>query len=148
MNLDILDRTASTDNTRNMLIYAHLPIETLYYGVSRNLEEPQHKERRELVRKSIEREGLKNPLSCGNVKDDGTYQVNRGNNCLAALLEIGTKEVPCVVCCKPGQVHVPEGEIVDRRRLEELHKSGISGVYEVNAPQCFAVAPSDVKLFE
>ena len=67
-----------------MLIYAHIPIEKLYYGVSRDLEEAQHKDRRGRVRESIEREWLKNPLSCGNVKDDGTYQVNRGNNCLAA----------------------------------------------------------------
>jgi len=132
----------------NMLIYALLPIEKLYYGVSRNLEDPPHKERRRRVRESIEREGLKNPLSCGNVRDDGTYQVNRGNNCLAALIEMGAKKVPCVVCCEPGQSHIPEGEVVDRPRLEALHKSGISGVYEINAPQCFAVAPLDVKLFE
>ena len=131
-----------------MLIYAHLPIEKLYYGVSRNLEETQHKDRRRRVRESIEREGLKNPLSCGNVRDDGTYQVNRGNNCLAALIEISVKEVPCIVCCEPDQTCIPTGELVDEQRLEKLHKSGINKVYEINVPQCFAVAPADVKLFE
>jgi hypothetical protein len=131
-----------------MLIYAHIPIEKLYYGVSRDLEEAQHKDRRGRVRESIEREGLKNPLSCGNVKDDGTYQVNRGNNCLAALIEMGVKEVPCIVCCKPGQTHIPAGEAVDEQGLEKLHKSGINKVYEINVPQCFSVAPSDIKLFE
>jgi hypothetical protein len=130
-----------------MLIYAHLPTEKLYYGVSRNLEEPQHKERRKRVRESIEREGLKNPLSCGNVKDNGTYQVNRGNNCLAALIEMGVKEIPCIVCCKPDQKNNPTGRLVTEDELVELHKSGVSKVYEVDAPQCFAVAPLDVKLF-
>ena len=131
-----------------MLIYAHLPIEKLYYGVSRNLEETQHKERRKRVRESIEQEGLKNPLSCGNVKDNGTYQVNRGNNCLAALVEMNVKEVPCIVCCKPDQKNNPVGRLITEDELVRLHKSGVSKVYEINAPQCFAVAPSDVKLFE
>jgi hypothetical protein len=131
-----------------MLIYAHLTTEKLYYGVSRNLEEPQHKERRKRVRESIEREGLKNPLSCGNVKDNGTYQVNRGNNCLAALIEMGVKEIPCIVCCTSNQKYNPAGEVVDEQGLEKLHKSGIDKVYQTNAPQCFAVAPLDIETFE
>ena len=131
-----------------MLIYAHLPTEKLYYGVSRNLEETRHKERRKRVRESIERGGLKNPLSCGNVKDDGTYQVNRGNNCLAALIEMGVQEIPCIVCCTSDQKYNPAGEVVDEQGLEKVHKSRIDRVYEINAPQCFAVAPSDIETFE
>ena len=130
-----------------MLIYTHLPIEKLYYGVSRDLREERFQQMMRRLRESIEREGLKNPLSCGNVKDDGTYQVNRGNTCLATLIDMGMKEAACIVCCKPDQKNNPTGRLVTEDELVELHKSGVSKVYEVNAPQCFAVAPADVKLF-
>lgn len=130
-------------STQKMLVYCHLPLDRLYFGVSRNLNEPKYVARRNKIKESYQIQGLRNPLSCGNVKDDGTYQVNRGNNCLAALIELNAETTACVVCCKPNQRQIPQGRQVTVGELGELHLNRISQVHEINAPECFAVALND-----
>lgn len=131
------------DNIQKMLIYCRLPVSKLYFGVSRNQRELRYIQKREKVKISIKKYGLLNPLSCGNVKDDGTYQVNRGNNCLAALIDMGNVEVNCIVCCKQYQLNKPLGKEVTVNELTDLHKNRIVKIHEIEAPECFAVELDD-----
>ena len=127
----------------SILIYAKIPIGKLYFGVPRNLNETRYVYAREKIKESILKEGLKNPLCCGNVKQDGTYRVNTGNSRLAALLEMGIETVPCIVCCKEGSSNNPKGIKITISDFNRFFKSGIEKIVDVDYPECFAVMIDD-----
>tara|TARA_Y100000310_G_C20581408_1_gene763180 strand:- start:385 stop:810 length:426 start_codon:yes stop_codon:yes gene_type:complete len=130
-----------------MLIYCHLPKDRLYFGVKKNYDHPVAKKRLKRIKDSIKKIGFLNPFSCGNEKDDGTYQVNRGNSCLQAAMELNIKSIPCVVYCKENQKYIPEGEQVKVSELQKFHKSKIrkvSGEYSIG----FGVYPLLVDKYE
>ena len=127
----------------SILIYAKIPIGKLYFGVPRNLNQDKYVYARKILKASIIKEGLKNPLCCGNVKQDGTYRVNSGNQRLASLLEMGIETVPCIVCCKEGSSNNPKGIKITISDLNKFFKSGIEKILDVDYPECFAVMPDD-----
>ena len=96
----------------------------------------------ERIKDSIKKIGFMNPLSCGNEKDDGTYRVNRGNNCLQAAIELGIKSIPCIVYCRKDQKHIPKGEQVQRSDLHKFHKSEIKQITK-EEPTWFGVYLAD-----
>jgi len=85
--------------------------------------------------------GLKNPLSCSNIRDGGTYVVNRGNQCLAAIMKMDEiEDVSCLVAVDEDQEYVPDGRyIMNMEELESLHPNGIQRV--VDNKDCFQVVP-------
>jgi len=109
-----------------MIIYnAHVPIVQLYEGVGRseswwNKHTNMGRMLNALI-KSIQKDGIKHPLNCANIKDDGTYRVNCGNCRLAASKRIGLKTLPCLVFCTEGQKNNPEGEVVDEDGIQKLY---------------------------
>ena len=112
-----------------MLIYCHLSPNQLLSGTKRNWStDTVFRKFIERIKDSIKKIGFMNPLSCGNEKDDGTYRVNRGNNCLQAAIELGIKSIPCIVYCRKDQKHIPKGEQVQRSDLHKFHKSEIKQI--------------------
>ena len=132
----------------SILIYAKIPINKLYFGVSRSLNEDRYVYARKKIKKSILKEGLNNPLCCGNVKQDGTYKVNRGNQCLAALQELNVDTVSCIVCCKQDSLNNPQGIKVTVKDLSKFFKSGISAIRAEAYPECFEAIPSDYQEYD
>tara|TARA_B110000196_G_C20784882_1_gene492776 strand:+ start:26 stop:448 length:423 start_codon:yes stop_codon:yes gene_type:complete len=132
----------------SILIYAEIPIGKLYFGVPRNLNKDIYVNARKILKASIIKEGLKNPLCCGNVKQDGTYRVNTGNQRLASLLEMGIETVPCIVCCKEGSSNNPKGIKITVSDLNRFFKSGIEKVHNEEDPECFAIVPDDEYQFQ
>ena len=132
----------------SILIYAKIPIGKLYFGVPRNLNQDKYVYARKILKASIIKEGLKNPLCCGNVKQDGTYRVNTGNQRLASLLEMGIETVPCIVCCKEGSSNNPKGIKITVSDLNRFFKSGIEKVHNEEDPECFAIVPDDEYQFQ
>ena len=128
-----------------MLIHCHLSEDKLYAGTIRSDEHYAHppvRKRLERIKNSIKEIGFLNPLSCGNERDDGTYRVNRGNNCLQAARELKIKSIPCIVYYKENQKHIPKGEQVKRSELQKFHKSEIRQVTR-EEPSWFGVYPVD-----
>tara|TARA_Y100000310_G_scaffold167600_1_gene167513 strand:+ start:300 stop:722 length:423 start_codon:yes stop_codon:yes gene_type:complete len=121
-----------------MLIYCYLPKNKLYPGTIQNWKENIRIKYKKRIKDSIKKIGLMNPLSCGNEKDNGTYRVNRGNSCLAAIMEMDINLIPCIVYCKENQKHIPEGEQVERSELQKFHKSKIEQVTR-DEPMWFGV---------
>ena len=112
-----------------MFIYCHLSPNQLYPGTIRNWSTDMvFREFVERIKDSIKEVGFMNPLSCGNEKDDGTYRVNRGNNCLQAAIELNIKSIPCIVYCGEDRKYIPEGEQVQRSELQKFHKSEIKKI--------------------
>ena len=101
-----------------------------------------------LAKESILKEGLNNPLCCGNVKQDGTYRVNRGNQCLAALQELNIDTVSCIICCKNNSLNNPKGVEIAVGEIGDLFKSGVERISEVSHPECFEIIPSDHQDFD
>jgi hypothetical protein len=132
----------------SILIYADIPVNNLYFGVPRNLNETRYVYAREKIKDSILKEGLNNPLCCGNVKQDGTYKVNRGNQCLAALQELNIDTVSCIVCCKNNSLNNPKGVEIAVGEIDDLFKSGVERISEVSHPECFEIIPSDHQDFD
>ena len=129
-----------------MIIYCHLPNNKLYPGSgidgTSGLEGEKITKRVEKIKDSVKKVGFMNPLSCGNEKDDGTYRVNRGNNCLQAAIELGIKSIPCIVYCRKDQKHIPKGEQVQRSDLHKFHKSEIKQITK-EEPTWFGVYLAD-----
>tara|TARA_Y100001951_G_C11280773_1_gene265192 strand:- start:198 stop:599 length:402 start_codon:yes stop_codon:yes gene_type:complete len=133
-----------------MLIHCHLPKDKLYPGTFRSDEHYANsrvRKRLERIKDSVKEIGFMNPLSCGNDKDDGTYRVNRGNNCLRAAIELNIKSIPCIVYCREDQKHIPEGKQINKSELQKFHKSEIKQIAR-EEPKWFGVYPVDTWKYE
>ena len=102
------------------LYYAMLPIRKLHFGVSRPKswwdKHPNHVKMLQQLKKSIQKEGLRNPLTV-----DSTFTVQVGNQRLQALKDLKIKLAPCIVCTNEEKSFV---EIKSRLHLKKYFRDG------------------------
>jgi len=80
--------------------------------------------------RSFEEEGIKYPLCCSNVKDDGTYCVNSGCCRLEAAKRLGMSGLPCLVACEELQSRIPAGHRIESyEELDRLFRNQVETVH-------------------
>lgn len=127
-------------------IYTKIEIEKLYPGVNRPQlwwdEHPSAVVMVDRLIESIQKEGVRYPLCAVNRHDDGMYEVQTGNQRLAALCKMAAKKAPCIVACKIDQKHIPEGRIL-KNQGEILSYFGGSAKRICLNPNIFFVIAND-----
>ena len=107
------------------VFFMEIPIKDLQFGVHRPaswwVKHPKAKQMQEKMRKSIQKEGLRNPLTVTMQK--GKYTVEVGNQRLQALKDLQANTVPCIVC---STEKIQGKEIMYFKELETLFKDGIA----------------------
>ncbi len=124
------------------LYYAEVDISELKFGTSRPQswwnDHPKAVKMKKNIMKSIQKEGLRNPLSVR--ENDKGYVVEVGNQRLQALIDLGIQKVPCVICTK----HEKDlEEIPSPKELEKYFKDGFEPFRDLGHIQ-----PSDYKKWD
>ena len=121
------------------LYYAEIDISELKFGVNRPQswwdKRPKAVKMKKKLLRSIQKEGLRNPLSVR--ENDKGYVVEVGNQRLQALIDLGIQKVPCVINTK----HEKDlEEIPSPKELEKYFKDGFEPFKDLGHIQ-----PSDYK---
>ena len=89
------------------LYYAEIDISELKFGVNRPQswwdKRPKAVKMKKKLLRSIQKEGLRNPLSVR--ENDKGYVVEVGNQRLQALIDLGIQKVPCVINTKHENIY-------------------------------------------
>jgi hypothetical protein len=105
------------------LYYAEIAISQLKFGVNRPQswwdQRPNAVKMKNDLKESIEKEGIRNPLSVR--ENDKGYVVEVGNQRLQVLKELGIQKVPCVINTKSKK---DLEEIPSTKELKKYFKDG------------------------
>lgn len=131
-----------------ILTYARIPLAQLKFGANRPQSwwdsQPKFIEMQKIMVEAIREVGdIKYPLSARNVNDDGTYLVEVGSQRLRALTTFGAVDAPCIVHCLEGQIHIPDGKILQGKRAVLKYFGGRSKKFVLNK-NSLQVVPVDV----
>jgi hypothetical protein len=132
------------------IILAEIPLEKLIPGVSRPQswidKHPNYLSMQNKMINDIKKRGLKYPLTCSNIKDDGSYVVNVGNQRLDALIAMGAKTARCLVACTDTQENIPDGEVISSKEIPKLFDWNIKNICLIQT--IFQVVPGDVDIWD
>ena len=107
------------------LYFDILPIEDLQFGVHRPkswwLKHPKSQKMLQKIMTSIQKEGLRNPLTV--IKQQNKYIVEVGNQRLQALIDLGIEKVNCIISSKEK---IQGKEITSYKQLQKLFKDGLA----------------------
>ena len=107
------------------LYFDMLPIEDLQFGVHRPkswwLKHPKSQKMLQKIMTSIQKEGLRNPLTV--IKQQNKYIVEVGNQRLQALIDLGIEKVNCIISSKEK---IQGKEITSYKQLQKLFKDGLA----------------------
>lgn len=107
------------------LYFDILPIEDLQFGVHRPkswwLKHPKAQKMLQKIITSIQKEGLRNPLTV--IKQQNKYIVEVGNQRLQALIDLGIEKVNCIISSKEK---IQGKEITSYKQLQKLFKDGLA----------------------
>ena len=107
------------------LYFDMLPIEDLQFGVHRPkswwLKHPKSQKMLQKIITSIQKEGLRNPLTV--IKQQNKYIVEVGNQRLQALIDLGIEKVNCIISSKEK---IQGKEITSYKQLQKLFKDGLA----------------------
>ena len=125
-----------------VVVHAEIPMEKLYPLVDHKTgydkgHDTQYNAQLDRVCESIEKDGILNPVVAHNRRDDGTYQICIGCQRHFAADRLGLPSMKCIVNCREGQSHIPDGV--------RLHNSDeVAEYFEAISPQslCLEEVPN------
>ena len=107
------------------LYFNILPIKDLQFGVHRPkswwLKHPKSQKMLQKIITSIQKEGLRNPLTV--IKQQNKYIVEVGNQRLQALIDLGIEKVNCIISSKEK---IQGKRITSYKQLQKLFKDGLA----------------------
>lgn len=135
----------------SIIIYAEILVDCLRPGVNRPSswydDHPEFIEMRDRLIKEFNTIGMKNPLSCVDDRQDGTFVVTVGNQRLEALKYGDFKIAPCIISFLKDKSVMPKNSIeIQKDDIQKYFDTPISRI--VLKHSVFQIVPSDTNEYD